>query len=164
MGDVLHHVPPRTTITSAVDRYGTGTAGCPPSPSVATFDVAAPTAVAPPGVPLVVRVTGVAAVRNRLGAFNPHTTAGAVVVDGFVVSTWTAAVSPRVATAALTPARWAYAVGVERVVGGSLLPTVAGWGGEWARWAATLLGRAARTRCAPTAWGYWTPRKGHLRR
>lgn len=40
------------------------------------------------------------------GLYNPHTLDGDIVVDGVVVSTWTAAVPPAVASAALAPLRW----------------------------------------------------------
>jgi len=40
------------------------------------------------------------------GLYNPHTLDGDITVDGVVVSTWTAAVPPAVASAALSPLRW----------------------------------------------------------
>lgn len=40
------------------------------------------------------------------GLYNPHTLDGDIVVDGVVVSTWTVAVPPAVAAAALAPLRW----------------------------------------------------------
>jgi len=48
------------------------------------------------------------------GLYNPHTLDGDLTVDGVVVSTWTAAVPPAVASAALAPLRWL----VARTAGG----------------------------------------------
>jgi len=55
-------------------------------------------------------VTHVSAVR-RAGLYNPQTVDGAILVDGIVTSTYTTAVEPRVAHAALAPLRALYAVG-----------------------------------------------------
>ncbi|GAB0490749.1 hypothetical protein MMPV_001986 [Pyropia vietnamensis] len=59
------------------------------------------------------------------GLYNPHTLDGDIAVDGVVVSTWTVAVPPAVAAAALAPLRWllsyspdAAAVGVARTFPG----------------------------------------------
>lgn len=48
---------------------------------------------------VVAKATGTAA-----GLYNPHTVAGDIVVEGVLASTWTAAVPPAVAAAALAPA------------------------------------------------------------
>eukprot|EP00168_Porphyra_purpurea_P019269 TRINITY_DN759_c0_g1_i10.p1 TRINITY_DN759_c0_g1~~TRINITY_DN759_c0_g1_i10.p1 ORF type:complete len:453 (+),score=147.25 TRINITY_DN759_c0_g1_i10:159-1361(+) len=53
-------------------------------------------------------VTGVATV-TRAGLFNPQTLDGTIVVDGFAASTYTTAVEPVLAAAALAPLRAAYA-------------------------------------------------------
>lgn len=82
-----------------------------------------------------------------LGLYNPHTLDGDIAVDGVVVSTWTVAVPPAVAAAALAPLRWlvggttggwaaGMALGVSQVVGAvinaqairTLLPTAGGGG------------------------------------
>lgn len=82
------------------------------------------------------------------GLYNPHTLDGDIAVDGVVVSTWTVAVRPAVAAAALAPLRWlvgstaggraeGVALGVSRAVGvvvnakvaRALLP-IAGRGGQ----------------------------------
>jgi len=55
-------------------------------------------------------VTQVSTVR-RAGLYNPQTVDGAILVDGIVTSTYTTAVEPRVAHAALAPLRALYAVG-----------------------------------------------------
>ncbi|GAB0496588.1 hypothetical protein MMPV_007901 [Pyropia vietnamensis] len=47
------------------------------------------------------------------GLVNPHTLSGHLIVDGFQVSSYTAALHPSLAAAALAPLRWAY-----RLVGG----------------------------------------------
>ncbi|GAB0490748.1 hypothetical protein MMPV_001985 [Pyropia vietnamensis] len=48
------------------------------------------------------------------GLYNPHTLDGDIAVDGVVVSTWTVAVPPAVAAAALAPLQWL----VRRTAGG----------------------------------------------
>jgi len=57
------------------------------------------------------------ATRRGAGLFNPHTVDGSILVDGIVTSTYTTAVEPRVAAAALTPLRALYAVGGGRLGG-----------------------------------------------
>lgn len=49
------------------------------------------------------------------GLVNPHTLSGHLIVDGFQVSSYTAALHPSLAAAALAPLRWAY-----RLVGGRI--------------------------------------------
>lgn len=44
------------------------------------------------------------------GLYNPHTIVGDIVVDGVLVSTFTDAVEPLVATALLTPLRWIFSI------------------------------------------------------
>lgn len=62
------------------------------------------------------------------GLVNPHTLAGHLVVDGFQVSSYTAALHPSLAAAALAPVRWAYLLTGGRVdVTGGLLHGGARW-------------------------------------
>ncbi|GAB0493520.1 hypothetical protein MMPV_004804 [Pyropia vietnamensis] len=49
--------------------------------------------------------------RSGLGLYNPQTLDGAILVDGVITSTYTTAVEPRLAAAALVPLRAAYALG-----------------------------------------------------
>ncbi|GAB0497309.1 hypothetical protein MMPV_008641 [Pyropia vietnamensis] len=78
-------------------------------------------------------VTSVSRVTRR-GLYNPQTLSGGLVVDGYVVSTYTTAVEPAVAAAALAPVRGVYHMGGKGVLSG-----VSTWLGEgWPRLAAML--------------------------
>lgn len=80
-----------------------------------------------------VPVTGVSRVVRR-GLYNPQTLSGSLVVDGYVVSTYTTAVEPSLAAAALAPVRGLYRAG-----GAALLGRVTSWlSGGWPRLAAAL--------------------------
>lgn len=62
------------------------------------------------------------------GLVNPHTLSGHLIVDGFQVSSYTAALHPSLAAAALAPLRWAYRLVGGRVdVTGGLLHGGARW-------------------------------------
>jgi len=76
-------------------------------------------------------VTGVGRVTAR-GLYNPQTLSGDLAVDGYAVSTWTTAVAPAVASAALAPVRAVYGVGGGWLWGGG------GVRGGWPRLAALL--------------------------
>jgi len=56
-----------------------------------------------------------------VGLYHPHTLAGDVVVDEFVVSTYSTAVHPAAAQLLLAPLRWLYTCGLTRNPLGSLL-------------------------------------------
>jgi len=136
IGDLLLAVPPLPP--PSVGAGGTGgpppDGGAPPAPARpagATAAAAAPAAVWAPVTAVAVDAAPVAR-----GLYNPHTLDGGVVVNGFAVSTWTAAVAPRVAAAALAPARAAFAAGWGGVVGARWLPALGG-----ARVPAALRGR-----------------------
>lgn len=53
------------------------------------------------------KVVQIRNVREK-GLYNPHTMHGDLIVDGFLVSTYTTAVPPRFAHALLAPVRWTY--------------------------------------------------------
>lgn len=79
-------------------------------------------------------VTAIARVVQR-GLYNPQTLSGTLVVEGYVVSTYTTAVEPTVADAALAPVRALYRSGG----GVGLLGGASSWlGGGWPRLAAVL--------------------------
>jgi hypothetical protein len=61
-------------------------------------------------------VTAISTIRTE-GLFNPHTMDGDIVVNGIKTSTYTSAVAPSLAHAALWPVRMLYALGYDIVNG-----------------------------------------------
>jgi len=120
VGDAVRHVPPPPLLASVAATAAAAAAAA----NRSTCAVGGAPAAGPGWV--VVTRTRVTAAGGRRGLYNPHTADGWLVVDGVLTSTYTTAVAPAVADAALAVARAAYRWGAGAAVGGRLLPALGG--------------------------------------
>lgn len=74
-------------------------------------------------------VVAIGSERHR-GLYNPHTLHGDIAVDGFITSTFTTSVEPRLASALLAPMRTLYQAGLSKRM--LILPHGCDWLAQWA--------------------------------